>query len=370
MVIKFYNMDINGSQSVELAMYNNSLEFNISSQLDRVGLSLRGRYTVDLICTIVSLLLVIPIVFGNALVMISIFKFHRLHTPTHVLIASLAIADLVVGVVTIPAFSLVHHARLGLERQYSSCLTSYVLSHCPTGVSLLTLLIIAIERFIAVHKPYLYIRLFRRRTTVLAVVVIWVYIWTWGSITMFTWNHWKQSSEDCNFANVASGKYMMSIAIHMLGVLAITTVLHLAVARTAWQVRKAVIKQAHQVNTRSCLEDDARVAQMLALVLGIFYLCWVPYILTLPFAVKGVGGPEPFWLHVWEQFAGIVVLSNSCFNPIIYAWKNQDFRVAFKKILKFNTTVVRESNANKPTGPASLNDPNVDRQGGTHCPGV
>jgi hypothetical protein len=72
---------------------------------------------------------------------------------------------------------------------------------------------------------------------------------------------------------------------------------------------------------------------MLATVLGVFYLSWVPYFVSLPFAMT-VEGHDPLWLHCLEQFAGIVVRCNAFMNPIVYAWKNQEFSVAFKQILR------------------------------------
>ena len=288
--------------------------------------------TVDLVCTVVSLALIPPILFGNTLVLTAISRFRSLHTPTHVLIASLALADLTVGVVSIPAFTLVHHTKFGLERQRTSCLVSYVLSHCPTGVSLLTLFIIAVERYVAIHRPFTYQQLFRRKNTLGYVFIVWLYVWITTTVYMFTNNKWQDSMQDCNFGDVASAFYMFILSGHMVAVLVVTTALHAAVVHTARRHRRAIIQQARMVNMTSNLETNARIAYMLCLVLGMFYLCWIPYLLTLPFALR-IQGPDPFWLHAWEQFAGIVVLSHSCLNPLVYAWKNRDFRLAFRRLL-------------------------------------
>ena len=297
----------------------------------------------DWVFLTLSLALILPIVFGNMLVLVSIVHFPHLHTPTHVLIGSLAAADLVIGIVTIPTFSVVHHARIGLETEYASCLSSYILSHCPTGVSLLTLLLIAIERWVAIHMPFLYPRVFKWKWTIVAAVSVWAYIWLLGILLMFRNNRWRPGLGDCNFADVASHDYMLMLAVHMLGVFVITTVLHLSVAATACRAHRAIIRQTRSVGGDiGMLEKDARVARMLLLVLGVFYLCWVPYFLTLPFALR-VKGHDPLWLHIWEQLGGVIVLSNSCFNPLIYARRDANFRSAFRKLLGLNGVQVASS---------------------------
>ncbi len=253
------------------------------------------------------------------------------------------ISDLLIGMVTIPSFTMVHHAGIGLATQRNACLTSYVLSHCPTAVSLLTLFVIAIERFVAIHHPFSYHRFFTNRNTGVLIALIWLYTWTLLPTLWFSTNHWRPEMTDCNFTDISSVVYIAVMCGHLLFVFIACAVLHGSVAFTAWKHRCRIRVQAQLVNADTRVQRDAKVARMLALVLGIFYLCWLPYFLTLPFALGGMEEKEPMWFHVWEQFSGMVLVGNSFLNPLIYAWKDVDLRQCFKKVLRRDHPVLYET---------------------------
>ncbi len=290
------------------------------------------RHLVALICTVIYYILVLPVVYGNLLVLTAIWKDRRLRNATHALIASLAIADLVVGILTLPTFSLVHYMEIGYHIK-EVCMLSYILSHCPTGVSSLTLLIISIERFIVIHYPFKHRRLFTPQVTICIAVLVWIYVWICLPALMFTNNKWVQGITMCNFADVSSSTYRNTLLGHMVGVLLITTILHSSVGYTAWKSRRRIAKQMNVIRVEMKIQRDAKIARMLATVLGIFYICWIPYLFTLPLASLHRGGQDPLWLHVWEQVGGIIVICNSFLNPLVYAWQNKTFRRAFQKIL-------------------------------------
>ena len=287
--------------------------------------------TLDIICIALQSTLILPICFGNILVLVAIHRFPRLRVPTNVFIGSLALADLLVGIVTIPTFAVVHHAYMGLEAMKTPCVASYVLSHGPTGISMVTMFVIAVERHVAIHHPFYYARMFTRTKARIVALTVWIYVWVTLSLLAAFRNTWTSDMTDCNFSSTLSGTYILVLGLHMLLIFVITTVLYSLMAYTAWQHKKAIVKQA-SVSSTNALERNAKIAKMLAMVLGIFYLCWIPYFISMPFALMNED-EDPTWLHIWEQLAGIVVLANSFLNPIVYACKNQDFRCAFKALL-------------------------------------
>ena len=93
--------------------------------------------------------------------------------------------------------------------------------------------------------------------------------------------------------------------------------------------------------TMLLLFQDLRIATTVAVVIGLFVICWTPFFgINFAFAVciatlfKGAGCPGlmtlPTWIlsvNKWLQYG------NSVCNLVIYGFGNKDFRRAFRKIL-------------------------------------
>ena len=97
---------------------------------------------------------------GNLFVLLALRADRRLHTVTNVLVASLAVADLLVGVV----IGLLLLPLFGLPRHFYLCLLVNCLIVMLTGASVLNLLAVTSERYIAIKFPFWYNAHFSRRT--------------------------------------------------------------------------------------------------------------------------------------------------------------------------------------------------------------
>lgn len=103
-------------------------------------------------------------------------------------------------------------------------------------------------------------------------------------------------------------------------------------SRTAPRVSRP-LKVARQSarKTRAAQMRERRFTFVLAVVMGVFVLCWFPFFFT--YSLQAVCGercraPEGlFKLFFWIGYC------NSSVNPIIYTIFNRDFRKAFKKIM-------------------------------------
>ena len=92
--------------------------------------------------------------------------------------------------------------------------------------------------------------------------------------------------------------------------------------------------------TMLLLFQDLRIATTVAVVIGLFVICWTPFFgINFAFAVciatlfKGAGCPGlmtlPTWIlsvNKWLQYG------NSVCNPVIYGFGNKDFRRAFVRL--------------------------------------
>jgi 7 transmembrane receptor (rhodopsin family) len=70
---------------------------------------------------------------------------------------------------------------------------------------------------------------------------------------------------------------------------------------------------------------------MVLLILGCFTICWLPYFVVACSQIYRITGNSS---SVAYMISFTLAMSNSAMNPVIYAWKNSNFRVAFFNLLK------------------------------------
>ncbi|XP_055726401.1 trace amine-associated receptor 6-like [Salvelinus fontinalis] len=94
-------------------------------------------------------------VFLNVLVIVSISHFKQLHTPTNLLIVSLAVSDLLVGLIVIPVTTVAIMEPCWGFGEYFCVFYFYITCLCAS-LSLGNLVLISIDRYVAVCDPLLY----------------------------------------------------------------------------------------------------------------------------------------------------------------------------------------------------------------------
>ncbi|KAJ7356289.1 hypothetical protein OS493_025397 [Desmophyllum pertusum] len=89
------------------------------------------------------------------------------------------------------------------------------------------------------------------------------------------------------------------------------------------------------------LKKDLRIATTVAVVIGLFVICWTPFF-GLNFArfvcwhkmwrTPGCQGLTRLPIVIYRILKLLLYLNSAC-NPIVYSLRNEDFRRAFRKIL-------------------------------------
>ncbi|XP_066506550.1 trace amine-associated receptor 13c-like [Hoplias malabaricus] len=127
-----------------------------------------------LLCFFLSCIVVCTVCL-NLLVIISISHFKQLHTPTNLIILSLAVADFFVGLVNMP----VDLSTLMDSCWYLGTLACYIylmISFVSIYASLYSVILIAVDRYIAITNPLQYSSQITLQKTLLSIILGWSFL--------------------------------------------------------------------------------------------------------------------------------------------------------------------------------------------------
>ncbi|XP_047243014.1 trace amine-associated receptor 1-like [Girardinichthys multiradiatus] len=311
---------------IQVTVNNTDILTDLHPCYETLNFSYKITTTPSVVCVMLYgflMLLSVVTVCGNLLVVISIIYFEQLQTPTNTLILSLAVADLLVGILVFPfsmAFSL------------SSC-TYYESLFCKvrdsfdilfSTCSIMHLCCISVDRHYAVCQPLTYSSKISRHVVVIMIAVSWGVSALIGIGVIIPKLKNEPCLETC-FIDVLMANTIGPILSFYLPV-----VLMLCIYLKIFVVAQ---RQARSIQTRtksgsSASKIERKATKTLAIVLGAFLFCWTPFFLCitfLPFTSNSVP------ISVIETLNWLA-LSNSMLNPFIYAFFYSWFRSAFKTI--------------------------------------
>ncbi|KAM9339687.1 trace amine-associated receptor 1-like [Symphorus nematophorus] len=232
------------------------------------------------------------IISGNLLVITSIIYFKQLHTPTNFLILSLAVADLLIGVLLL--------LYIVLPDAASSCLTLIDLYLCTSSVW--NLCFISVDRYYAVCQPLRY----RTKINVRVIVIMILVSWTVSALS---------------FSIIG----LRDIFCFFLPAIIMSTI-YLKILLVAKRQARSIQNTTCQ-NTKSESNMERKATKTLAIVVGVFLICWFPFFVCWALTIDYHVPKSVYYTFVWLGW------SNSMLNPFIYAFFYSWFRSAFRMII-------------------------------------
>ncbi|XP_023824668.1 trace amine-associated receptor 13c-like [Salvelinus sp. IW2-2015] len=264
-------------------------------------------------------------VFVNLLVIISISHFKQLHTPTNLLILSLAVADLLVGIVVIPVEAIkVIESCWYLGETMCSVFHGIVFS--VIFASLYNLVIIAVDRYVAVCDPLLYISKITIGKTLTSIFLTWIFSFIYNLVILYCNGQWyrSQANKNCHGECVLIISFTWGIVDLFVSFVAPCSVI-ICLYMKIFKVARIQVKVMN-ITTRIKM-SESKATKTLGVVLSVFLVGWITY---------HVGSlTEDYRAHsdVIITFLSWIVYIHSFLNPLIYALFYPWFKTAVRHIL-------------------------------------
>ncbi|XP_069461351.1 trace amine-associated receptor 5-like [Ambystoma mexicanum] len=308
--------------------------------LDSVGFQL----SVYLACTVGICL----IVMGNLLVVVSIAHFKILHNPTNLLLLSLALADLLLGLVVLP-FST---ARFVVGCWYFGdhfCKLHTFLDTAFSLSSVLHLCFVAIDRYWAICYPLRYHMKFTIRVAYMYIGVAWCLPFAYTAF--FVYSNVIEGGLSHLLVDIPCEGSCQLLFNKLWGwvnfpMFFIPCILMITLYVKIFIAANKQVKEIRAMNNRSgfpvpigASKTERKAAKTLGIAMGIYLLCWLPFTIdTMVDSLLNFVTPAAlFDMLIWLGY-----LNSGC-NPLIYGFSYRWFRKAVKAIVTFEVFAPRSS---------------------------
>lgn len=281
-------------------------DFYTEAELDIVGT----------ITACINLVFAIPAILGNLLVLFAIRRTPSMGLPSKVLLCSLAFSDLSVGLIVQPSFAL--HKLV--EHKLVRCIVGlvYDLSSGHLSVaSLLTMVLISLDKFMALHLKLRYRTVVTYKRSFAIVALIWAISIPW------------------------SASYLLRPRLYFLLVLIIIPFSFLITSIVFIKIYTVLRRQRNQLSARSGNEQNPSVVNMslyrksvtnmlyiYCALLAAYFPVWVVLLIRI------IYGQTTKMLKNATEVTLLVVLINSTVNPGLYLWRIREVRLPAKELLQ------------------------------------
>ncbi|KAM6955001.1 trace amine-associated receptor 13c-like [Lycodopsis pacificus] len=269
----------------------------------------------------------------NLLVIIAISHFRQLHSPTNLLILSLAVSDLLVGLLLMPVEIIYIEACWFLGD--IMCTLYYLVDYIITSASVANMVLISVDRYIAICEPLHYTT---KVTKTRAQNCVWL-CWMWCVIfrIFILHDHLEQPgrSNSCFGECVVVINYtagVVDLVFTFIIPILVIIILYLRVFVVAVSQARAMRSHVAAATTQrpgaaTVKKREMKAARTLGFVIVVFLFCFCPYYYpTLAGEDTSIDASSASF-EIW------LAHFNSCLNPVIYAFFYPWFRKSIKLIL-------------------------------------
>ena len=249
-------------------------------------------------------------ILGNALVLIAIIRTPSIRSTSMLMLCSLAVSDLLVGIMVQP-FYIAHH----LTNETLLYLLEGIIGHSVCGVSLLTITAITVDRFIALHYHLRYATLVTKPRVKHTLALIWVF--SFASLGFYFWNR---------------RVYRVLLGVIIAICFIVSTFCYIRIYQILRHHLAEIDTQQRAVQSSNAGSQHTHNGRFQKSVMSTFvfyialFICYFPMYIFL-----FLRGPLSMNWHQEWNFSATLVFSNSAINPFLYRWRLRELRLAVDK---------------------------------------
>ncbi|XP_026886348.2 trace amine-associated receptor 13c-like [Electrophorus electricus] len=280
------------------------------------------------LCAAITVLLTVC---GNMLIIISVCHFKQLHTPTNMLILSLAVSDFLVGLFVMPF----HLSRM-IESCWISgptaCLFYIFISFFVTSISIYNVALIAVDRYVAIFNPFLYVEKVSVSNMCVVILAMWFLLFSYNSALLYSNGNTGPITcpQQCFtiIHEIWSLVDLVFVFVVPCSAIILFYALVFVIARKhATAIREINVQSKGSKSMADSMKSERKAAKVLSILVIVFLACLIPYFVNTLIT-------DPVQRKSFRNVVTLVYL-NSTINPVIYAL----FYPWFRKCLKIMFTL-------------------------------
>ncbi|XP_058249285.1 trace amine-associated receptor 13c-like [Hemibagrus wyckioides] len=311
----------------------NLMEVNQSDRCEHFSCPERSvSPAVYILLYVCSAAVVLLTVCGNLLVIISVLHFKQLHTPTNMLVLSLAVSDFLIGALLMPSMFIWTIESCWIFGK-DFCIVFLFISGVLMTLSIYSVVLIAVDRYVALSNPFLYTNTVSRRRICIVIYsncsVCLVYV-----ITIFYFNFIDSvlcPGECIYFLNAdwAVIDLIYSFIFPLSVIIILYTRVFVIAKKHATAIRELNnhTRPKTQKITSHSMKSERKAAKVLGILVSVFLVCLLPY-----FIYSLLGDVIEIQTETIKKLI-IILYLNSTINPVIYALFYPWFRRCIKLII-------------------------------------